>query len=280
MENLGILAALVAALAWGSYIVPFKISRSSNLIQFQALMTVGVFLFALIISPILGYSINFNVYGLLSGVMWASANAISLIVVSDLGMSKGLPIWVSLVILTSFLWGALAFNELPAGILIGLIGIIIIILGVALVSSTGNVESRNVKRGLMTAVVAGIIFGSQFVPLKLGQLSPQVFFFPMSLGIMLTGLFIALILRVKLTNEAVLASLLSGAIWNIGNLLAVIAISLIGLSKGFPVTQSAVLIAVLWGLFYFKEITGRRNKLQVLLGAVILLIGVIVLGLA
>lgn len=279
METVGLLAALGAALAWGSYIVPFKKSPSSNLIQFQALMTVGVFLFALIVSPILGYLINFNLYGLLSGVMWASANAISLMVVSDLGISKGLPIWVSLVILTSFLWGTLVFNELAAGMLIGLIGISSIILGVVLVSNTGNAESHKVKRGFITAVIAGIIFGSQFVPLKLGQLSPQIFFFPMSLGIMLTGLFIALILRVRWSNEAIWASLLSGVIWNLGNLLAVIAISLIGLSKGFPLTQSSVLIAVLWGLFYFKEITGRRNMLQVLIGAVILMTGVIILSL-
>lgn len=59
MTNIGFLAALGAALAWGSYIVPFKKSPSSNLIQFQALMTVGVFLFAAVISPILGYSVNF-----------------------------------------------------------------------------------------------------------------------------------------------------------------------------------------------------------------------------
>jgi len=280
MENLGFLAAIGAALAWGSYIVPFKKSKASDLIQFQALMTVGVFLFSLVVTPILGYSINFNFYGLLSGIMWGLGNALSLIVISDLGMSRGLPAWVSLVILTSFLWGVLAFNELPAGILVGLIGIILIIFGVILVSSVGSSNSRHIKRGLIIAAVAGVIFGSQFVPLKLGQLSPQVFFFPMSLGIMMTGLAIALFLKVKLKNEAVLESLASGAIWNLGNLLAVIAISLIGLSKGFPITQSAVLIAVLWGLFYFKEITQPKKKLQVLMGAIILLLGVIILGIA
>lgn len=280
MENLGFLAALGAALAWGSYIVPFKKSRASDLVQFQALMTVGVFLFALIISPVLGYSINLNFYGLLSGVMWASANAISLLVISDLGISKGVPIWVSLVILTSFLWGALIFNELPAGILLGIIGIILIIFGVCLVGSSGSAKSQNAKRGLFLAIVAGIIFGTQLVPVKLANLMPQIFFFPMSFGIMITGLTIAVLKQVTFKNEAVLASLLSGAIWSLGNLLAVIAVSLIGLAKGFPLTQSAVLIAVFWGLFYFKEITQPKHRLQVLIGAIILLIGVITLGLA
>lgn len=280
MEILGILAALGAALCWGTYIVPFKKYPTSNLVQFQVLMTVGVFLLALVIAPVIGYSINFNFYGLLSGVMWASANAISLIVVKDLGISRGVPVWVSLVILTSFLWGAVTFHELPTGILVGFMGIILIISGVVLVGSSGNVESRNIRRGLILAIIAGIIFGTQLVPVKLANLSPQIFFFPMSFGIMITGLTIAFLKQVKFKNEAVLASLLSGAIWSLGNLLAVISVSLIGLSKGFPITQSAVLIAVLWGLFYFKEIPGRRSKLQVLIGAGILLIGVIVLSIA
>ncbi len=280
MTNIGFLAALGAALAWGSYIVPFKKSPSSNLIQFQALMTIGVFLFAAVISPILGYSINFNMYAILAGVMWALANVMSLIAVSDLGISKAMPVWVSLVILASFLWGVIFFHELPTGLLIGFAGIILITLGVILVGSTGKAESRNTKRGLLLAIASGIIFGSTFVPIKFANLSPQISFFPMSFGIMLAGLIIALFGKVKFRNEAVFASFLSGGLWSLGNLLAISAVSLIGMSKGFPMTQSAVLIAVLWGLFYFKEITKKREKIQVLIGAVILLVGIIILGFA
>lgn len=280
MVNLGFLTALGAALCWGSYLVPFKKSPSSNLIQFQALMTVGAFLFAAVISPVLGYSINFNMYAILAGVMWASANIISLIAVADLGISKAVPVCVSLIILVSFLWGALFFHELPTGLLTGFMGIILIILGVILIGSTGKAESRNTKRGFLLAVLAGAVFGSMFVPVKLNNLAPQISFFPMSFGIMLTGLIIALLGKVKLRNEAVFASLLSGVLWSLGNLLAISAVSLIGLSKGFPMTQSAVLIAVCWGLFYFKEITKKREKMQVLIGAIILLVGIITLGFA
>lgn len=280
MDNLGFLAAFGAAFVWGSYIVPFKKSPTSNLIQFQALMTLGVFLFALIASLILGYSINFNTYGLIAGVMWASANAISLRAVSDLGLSRAMPIWVSMVILVSFLWGALAFHELPSGILMGVIGIFLIISGVVLVGSTGNVENKNIRRGIIYSIIAGTLFGSQLVPLKLAALEPATFFFPMSAGIVLFGLGFFLVKRIKFKNEAINSSILAGAIWSVGNLLSIVAVSLIGLAKGFPITQSAVLIAVLWGLFYFKEITQPKHRLQVLVGAVILLIGVIILGLA
>lgn len=280
MENLGILAALGAALFWGSYVTPFKISKSKNLLQFQALMTVGVFIFALIVSLIFKFPLNFNFYAILSGIMWACANAVSLVVISDLGISRGVPVWVSLVILTSFLWGVLFFKELPAGFLMGFFGILLIVAGVILVSTTGNLESKNSKRGFALAVLSGVVFGSQFVPLKLSNLAAADFFFPMSFGIMVVGLTIAFVKQVKFRNKGVAAGLLSGAIWNFGNLLAIAAISLIGLAKGFPITQVSVLVAVLWGLFYFKEITQRKQVAQVLIGAVILLAGVAILGFA
>lgn len=280
MENFGFLAALGSALAWGSYIVPFKRSPSSDLVQFQAVMTVGIFIFALIVSLILGYSLTLNVYGIIGGFFWASANFISLRAVSDIGLSRAMPIWVSLVILISFVWGAIVFGELPQGMWMGILGIVLIILGVVLVGSAGNVENKNIRRGILFSLLSGVLFGTQLVPLKLANLEPASFFFPMSVGIVLFGIGLALFKQIKLKNEAIPSSLLAGVIWNIGNFLSIIAVSLIGLAKGFPLTQAAVLIAVLWGLFYFKEITSRKHVTQVLIGAVILLSGVIFLGLA
>lgn len=280
METLGILAALGAALAWGSYIVPFKLSKSERLIQFQSLMGCGIFISGLIFSMLLGYSLNLNVYGLLSGSLWATANAITLTAIFNIGISKAIPVIASLVIISTFLWGGLVFGELPSGMTMGFVGIGLIVLGVILVSTTGNTTSQNVKKGLIAAILAGLIFGSQLAPLKIGDVSTKESFFPMSLGIFLTASAITLISRVGFRREALQESLLSGTIWNIGNLLSLIAISAIGLSKAIPISQSSTLVAVFWGLFYFKEITDRRERMPVLVGAVILLIGVIVLSLA
>lgn len=274
------MAAIGAALAWGTYMVPFKISKSERLVQFQALMAVGIFISGLCISILFGYSLSLNAYALVSGILWASANAISLVAVTNLGISRAVPLMASLVILFSFLWGALIFDEIPSGMVMGFFGIGLIVVGVILVSSSGNTQSQNVKRGLLAGVLAGLIFGSQLVPLKISNLATRDFFFSLCLGIFLTGLIIALSLKVKFKKEAIKESLLSGTIWNIGNLLSLISLSVIGLSKMGPISQSATLIAVLWGLFYFKEITQPKKKLQVLVGATILLLGIITLGLA
>lgn len=280
MVNLGFLAALGAALAWGSFMVPFKKSGSSNLIQFQALIAVAIGFSGLIASLVLGYPLTLNVYGLISGVLWAVANALSLGAIMNLGLSRAVPLMSSLVVIFSFLWGALFFHEIPAGLTTGFWGIGLIVTGVVLVSSTENMESRNIRRGLLAGIFAGLIWGSQLVPLKVGNVLTTDFFFPVCLGIFLTGLLIAVIKGIKFKYEAVGFSLASGVIWNIGNLLSLISLSLIGLSKAGPISQTSSLVAVAWGLFYFKEIPRRRQKAQVLIGAVILISGVITLGLA
>lgn len=280
MDNLGFLAALGAALAWGSYTVPFKKSQSKNFMQFQALMGVGIFVSGLILSIILNFPLTVNLYGIISGILWAIANAISLTALSNLGLSRAVPLMSSIVILSSFLWGVVVFKEIPSGLFLGFIGIGLIILGVTLVSKTTNDISQNVKKGLIAGVVAGLIWGSQLAPLKIGRLTTEDFFFSSCLGIFITALIIALVSKVRFKNEATVESILSGAIWNIGNLLSVVSISIIGLAKGQPISLSSTLVGVLWGLFYFKEITQAKKIFQVLIGTIVLITGIVILGLA
>ncbi|MCL4387097.1 GRP family sugar transporter, partial [Patescibacteria group bacterium] len=160
MENFGFISAFLAAIAWGSYVVPFKRFKSSNSNQFQILMTVGIFIFSLIASLFLGYSFNLNSYGIVGGFIWALANALSLVAVSNLGMSRAVPIWVSMVILTSFAWGAFFFHELPKGIFLGMGGIFLIILSIILIGSTGNSAGKRIGKGILLAIFAGMLFGS------------------------------------------------------------------------------------------------------------------------
>lgn len=279
MESLGFLAAMGTALAWGSYMVPFKKSGSTNLIQFQLLMVVGIGLSGLLATILLGYSLNLNLYGLISGLMWAIANAIFLIAVSNLGLARAVPIASSLVIISTFLWGSLVFGEMD-GVVVGLAGIGLIILGVIFISTIGGGQSQNIKKGFLAATIAGLIWGSQFVPLKVGQVSTADFFFSLCVGIFISGVIMFFLKKASFKREALKESLLSGGIWNIGNLLSLISLSIIGLAKMGPITQSSTLIAVSWGLIYFKEIKNSKAKLQVLIGAVILLGGVITLALA
>lgn len=134
--------------------------------------------------------------------------------------------------------------------------------------------------GILAALGAALAWGSQFAPLKIGNIAGREPIFPISLGIFMTGALIFLLSRTRFNKEDITGGILSGLIWSIGNLLALTSVSMIGLAKGVPISQVAVLVAVLWGLFYFKEVTRPRHRIQVLIGALILLTGVIILSLA
>ena len=280
MDSIGFIYAIIAALCWGSYLVPFKKSGSQQVILFQLLMGFSIVIATTVLTLLVNFSFNLNQYGIAAGVIWALANWLSLIAIENLGLSKGVPFMASVGILFSFTLGSLAFNELPGGLLMPLVGVLFIVAGVWIAGSTGNIQSKNIKKGLMFGLVTGVLFGGQFVPIKVSGLAPTDYFFAMSVGICLTATVIALINKVKFSLLAVKESFLSGFIWTLGNLMGMLAISLIGLSKGFPITQAAVLVAVGWGLFYFKEITSFKDRRQVLFGASVLLIGIIVLGLS
>ncbi|MBI2074839.1 MAG: hypothetical protein HYT83_03330 [Candidatus Levybacteria bacterium] len=280
MELQGYLAALGAVLVWGSYSVPFKKSPASNPVQFQALMGVGVFLFALFISLILKYSLNLNYYGLIAGILWGVANAISLSAIRAIGIARAIPIWVSVIVVVTFLSGAFIFNDLPSGVLVGLVGMLGIIGGVLLIGSAGDARGENLKKGILLSILAGTIFGICITPIKIGNLQPSMFFFPMSVGILLFSLGFGVFKKLAFKNEAIFQGIAGGVLWNVGNLFSIIAISFLGLAKGYPITQAALLISVFWGVFYFKEVTKRSDLVKILSGAIILVAGVVILGLA
>lgn len=282
MENMGLLAAAGAALAWGSYSVPFKKSKSADILQFQALMSLGILIFYSSVSLLFNFPLSFNIYGLLAGILWALGNVLSLVAISNIGISRAIPVWTSTAIMVPFLLGVFILKELTStsGIILAVMGVFLITLGVFLVSITGHPEQKNIKKGILAALLAGIFFGTYLAPLKLTHLQSTEIFFPMSLGIVFVGLGYFLIKGKKFKNEAVISGLFGGTIWSVGNLLGVISISLLGLAKGYSIAQSAVLVSVLWGLFYFKEAVQKKDLIKILTGAVVLLIGVILLTLS
>lgn len=243
-------------------------------------MSVGIFFFGFVASVILGYSLSLNYYGLSAGILWGVANALSLTAVRSIGIARAIPIWVSVIVLVTFFSGVFIFHELSSGFSIGVIGIVGIIAGVLFIGSAGDAKSKHIKRGIMFSVLAGLVFGICVTPIKMSNLQPLAFFFPMSVGILLFGVGFALAKRLTLKNEAVMQGIAGGMLWNIGNLLSIISISILGLAKAYPIAQASLLIAVLWGVFYFKEITKRNDLIKILSGAIILLAGVIVLGMA
>jgi len=278
-DTVGFIAAIVTALGLGSYLVPMKRVRDYDPFYFQAVMCITAFVTSVIFSLARGTFV-FSPWAFLSGVLWSCGNILSVLAVGRTGLARAAPVWMGAVIIVSFLWGTLFFGEELSSLPAGIVGIIALILGIVLVSSTIEKGPSSSFRGIALALAAGAVFGSYLVPFNLSGLEPPDFLFPMSTGILAGGLIIGLIKRPKIDAKIVLPGAFSGLIWNIANFASFYTILILGMSVGYPLTQLALFVSVLWGLLCFHEIEGRRKIILLVAGGVVLFAGAVLLGLS
>ena len=77
-------------------------------------------------------------------------------------------------------------------------------------------------------------------------------------------------------QHAAVLGIMSGTVWNIGNLSSIIATSRIGLSLAYPIFQCGLFVSGAWGILLFKEMRGRDTLMYCLAGLV-LMAGVVML---
>jgi len=281
-ELIGFVYALTAAIIWGVYLVPFK-KMKADIYYSQFLMCLGIFISTFLISIFFNFPLSLSIFGLISGIMWTFGNLSALLAINEIGISRAFPIWISNTLIM-FAWGVVLFRELTnlVNIFFGLLGVLLIFTGCILVGTTKKEKEKSTttKKGILFALIAAVIFGSGFVPLKLSGISGEEFFFQMAIGIMITSTLI-FIMRMKIPKDLQMTKgLLTGFLWTIANLFAIYATLLLGLSRGGPITQIAGLIGALWGLFYFKEFKKKKQIIQIIISSIIVVTGTILLSLA
>jgi len=260
--------ALLAAAGWGTYFVPVKKAGLNNIFQLQGGIGIGAIIFALAMLPFYG-SPTIDIYGVSAGVIWVTASVLMMIAVRHIGMARAAPIDGSLVIITSFLWGLLFFKEQLGSLLFAIIGLVLLVIGMPLIA-VGEKKDGN-KKGYILAVIAGLLWGAIFVPLKLAETLESTFF-SMAFTIFILSIILMIATRQFVTKDIAVGTA-AGVMWNAANLTSFIAIASLGLAIGYPLTQLAILIAVLWGLLYFKEVTQKKSSLAIYAGAAVVLIG-------
>lgn len=157
--------------------------------------------------------------------------------------------------------------------------------------SNDNAKSskNNVTLGVFYAVVTGLAGGTILVPLHFVPTLQSGFVFIPSFAV---GTIVGSILLLLLTyvhdeykfpvfhaKQAAIYGILSGVIWNLNNILTVVAIPILGFALAFPLVQLAILIGGTWGIFLFGEIKGRTilyfygAGILVVVGAILLSLG-------
>jgi glucose uptake protein len=279
LEPIAYVYLLTAVLLWGTYLVPFR-KMKADVAYSQFLICSGIMTITIVISLLPGVGFGVSLYGLLSGAIWGTGNYFSLLAVKEIGISRAFPVWISSMLI-GYAWGVLLFAEITGpAILLGLAGAILVFAGAVTVTRTGSGGRKPLKKGILLAMAAAVLFGTQFVPFKLSGISPPEYYFQMSLGAFVIGLLIFAASR-KVPSEYQLRNgLLSGVLWGAANFAGLFLIPFFGISRAGPLSQACVIVGVLWGLFYFREFRGRKAILRILAGTIVILGGVFLVGLA
>ena len=92
------------------------------------------------------------------------------------------------------------------------------------------------------------------IPVQASRLSTQgpVLFFLPSHKLSQQQLFARVLFMAG--QAAFVPGMVTGILWSAGNWCGIIAISKLGMAIGWPIVQCNLLISVLWGLFYYKEV--------------------------
>lgn len=108
----GWIAAVIAALSYGSYGVPIKATLDIEVhpLVLQSYKTVVLFVLSWFVL-LLGEEAKWTGYGILSGFLWVSGGSCGILGIRNAGMAVAVGTWASVMVLVNFVWGILIFRE-------------------------------------------------------------------------------------------------------------------------------------------------------------------------
>lgn len=148
--------------------------------------------------------------------------------------------------------------------------------------------------GCILACIAGVLFGFVFIPSTYIQDHPYIYptasknglhyVFAMYSGIFLSSIFYYVIYIVLKRNrpylhiQSIFPAIISGIMWGIAQAGFLVANSILSQAISFPlITIGPSTVAVIWSIFYFKDITGQRNYLIITFGTILRIVSAILI---
>lgn len=291
---LGIIYAIVTVLAWGLWMAPSQNISFKN----QQIKTFYVALANLLLATLVflfqGFrGLTWQIFWLpfLGGLVWSVSGLLAFTATNRLGMARAFGIWAPINVGVSIFWGIVIFGEFLAArpLTLGLLALslVIIIAGVLLIIFAKGFGGQNQPRrifwtGLLSALGAGVLWGTYFIPIKLSSASMWVAAFPLSVGI-----FVGSTVLVALTRQALsldragnyLRVAITGVMWGIGNYGMLLLVEQLGAGRGFTISQLGVVVNGLTGVYLLKDPQPQsRAATLTLVGCTLATLGGILLG--
>jgi len=253
-------------------------------------------------------------YGILSGALWMASSILAVYAIQNIGISVAQGLWSGSTIAVSFIWGAAIFHEQTNSIGLSILALVIIGIGIAGISISGSELMAKVDKeyetllnetetlqetssersprlkfiiGVSCALGLGITNGSVLAPINGFDAVQQIGFiasFGCGLAIVTPAFALPYFLfqrkwpDIQMEDWVPFRAFISGLMWNIGNFCALYATRFLGFTIGFPLTQTALIVGGLWGIFLFKELTGWKRIGLFALGVTVLIGGAVLLA--
>lgn len=232
---------------------------------------------------------------LLGGVVWAAGNYCVLRASSLIGLARAAGTWTPLNIVVAFAWGALLFGELDGfssvRVVVLVVAFLAVVAGVLMIAgareeraaagggaddAAGPGRRAARRRGFLWAVVAGVLWGSYFIPAQWADVPAQVSNVPLALGILVGALALCLPARepVRLGLRPAGALLGAGLLFGLGNVALLGLVSRVGTGTGFTIAQLSLAVNAGIGIWFFHvPRPGTSQARRVLTGIVVAGIG-------
>lgn len=225
-------------------------------------------------------------WALLGGAVWNLGNLLLVAAIAVAGMAIGFPIgggiaWV-LGIALNFILVIAEGGTNPGNSWLLLAGVLVIVLAIALsmraYSRLASAVKKPSLKGILLSVFAGLLIAffygltvksidPHFVTGGSGRLMPLTASFFFALGAFLTTFFLnPFFMRKPIEGSPVhfseywkgsstthLTGILGGAIWSIGLSASFIAVGAAGPAVSYALSNAAPVVAILWGVFAWKE---------------------------
>ena len=296
----GFVLALTSMVLYGLYMVPRRKS-SASAGAFTFWMGWGILVSTTVIAVLSKniQPVNVQQYLLmfLSGILWATGTLGYLYSVQLIGLSRSTPIKNTSAVLGT-LFGILIFQEfsldkyLPLSLaILGSGAIVASATLLGRVEIPDNVENPRVNTkmliyGVLCSLWAAIAYSAYTIPMKIAYsqgISPSAFLLYMGQGCFVGMSLLAIIIdsnkpkHPRTTWKDRNLAQLAGMMWAVGSLCANSAVKLIGIAITWPITKSTF-VAVLYGVFVFREIDVKKHRSELNAGLLLSVIGVVLLG--
>lgn len=286
----GYLYAFGAFACIGSYMIPVRFATARGL-AFMPLMGLGMVLVDLTrfhsLEALWAYPAWFWA-SILSGLLWAAGQTFANLALEEVSLAKA-SVLFNANSLINIGFGLVVFKEASGwkSYVLLLAGGALLFLGawwVARLSAAPRKE-RNLRKGVLYGLLAGLFWGVYFAPIKAAQVwDPQS---SLTSSDALTGLILggtgpALLLaffgrRKDWTFRNMGLGAATAILWTAGTTFFLLAIGSLGLSRAVPIVNSSGLVYTCWSLFVFKEFPFSLWP-KVLGGTVIVVAGVILMA--